>query len=283
MGKTTVAAGLARLAAGRGLRVLAVDAVASGHLEAALADSRSDDREVLDAQPGFGSITVLALETQQALDEYVKIYLKIPIAPSSLGPLARIFDFVSAAAPGVREILTVGKIGYEAMNGGWDEIVVDAPATGHVVELLTAPESLAAIAATGPLAGQTGWLREVLAAPTTGAVVVSLPEELPIAESGELIGRLRNETEVDLHALVANRVPADVGDEGRKETRRLIDGDHPLAALAVVAGERPDQARPFVDQLASLAEREQLTLIVVQDQPRDPVGAVIDACREVDL
>ncbi len=281
MGKTTVAAGLARLAAERGRRVLAVEAVASGHLEAALSESGSDNRGTVGNTTGSASITVLALDTQQALDEYVKIYLKIPIAPSSLGPLARIFDFVSAAAPGVREILTVGKIGYEAKYGSWDEIVVDAPATGHVVELLTAPESLATIAATGPLAGQTGWLREVLAAPTTGVVVVSLPEELPIAESAELIGRLRDETDVGLRAVVANRVPAGIGDEGRAETRRLVDGGHPLAPLAVAAGERHDQARPFVDQLESLADREGLPLIVVHDRPRDPVGAVVDGWREV--
>lgn len=224
---------------------------------------------------------MLALNTQQALDEYVKIYLRIPIAPSSLGPLARIFDFVSDAAPGVREILTVGKIGYEARHGTWDEIVVDAPSTGHVVELLTAPQSLAAIAATGPLASQTGWLREVLAASSTGAVVVSLPEELPIAESDELIGRLREETEVRLQALVANRVPAGVAEAGRREVQRLVASEHPLAPLAVAAEERHDRSRPFVAQLAALAEREQLPFVVVHDRPHDPVAAVVDGWREM--
>lgn len=221
---------------------------------------------------------MLSLNTRNALDEYVKIYLKIPIAPSSLGPLARIFDFVSAAAPGVREILTVGKIGYEARYGSWDEIVVDAPATGHVVELLSAPQSLSALAATGPLANQTGWLREVLAATSTSVVVVSLPEELPIAETGQLITRIGTDTEVSLGAVVANRVPVEVGNSGRREAERLVADDHRLAPVAVAARDRDVQARPQVARLQSMATESGIPLVTVADRPHDPVGAVVDAC-----
>src|SRR6266498_4392524 len=71
----------------------------------------------------------------------------LPIFPGRVGPLARVFDFVATAAPGVKEILTIGKICWEvreALEGraGWDLVVVDAAATGHIVAQLGAPQAI---------------------------------------------------------------------------------------------------------------------------------------------
>ncbi len=205
------------------------------------------------------------------MDQYLKIYLKLPLGPSRLGPLAKIFDYVSAAAPGVRELLIIGKIGWEARNGGWDLIVVDAPATGHVVELLTAPQSMAELVPTGPLAQQTGWLTEVLSADTTGVVLVTIPEELPVTETGELLDRLRTESDTAVTSLVVNKSPVEIGPAGLDEAVALMAGTSPMAGVIDLACSRHRLAQL---QRERLAEHNLATVIVAED-----FGAPVEAAR----
>ena len=87
-----------------------------------------------------------------------------------LGPIARAFDFVATAAPGVKEILTVGKVCWElreSLQGraDWDLIVVDAAATGHVISQLDAPEAIQELVQVGPVRSQTDWMVELLSDP----------------------------------------------------------------------------------------------------------------------
>ena len=131
------------------------------------------------------------MDTRAALDEYVRLNLRVPVPADRLGPIARIFDYVAAAAPGVREILTIGKIAHEVRTGSWDLVVVDAPATGHVIELIDAPRSLDEVVGVGPLVDQTSWMQELLLdADVTRTLVVSTLEELPVTETNDLVGRL---------------------------------------------------------------------------------------------
>ncbi len=258
--------------------MLGVDALDSGDLVAAIESGSG-------SAPGRPD--VLGLTTQDALNEYVRLYLKVPISPASIGPLSRVFDFVSNAAPGVKEILTVGKIGYEARFGPWDEIVVDAPASGHVVELLAAPTSLHELISSGPLVGQTAWLRELLAAPSTSVTVVSTPEELPVAETSVLIRRLLDETDVRIDALVINRAPLPVEPAGVAEARRLngkeggARGSSPLGLVAAAAVDRSRNAEPFVAELEELAAARRLPVITVYEQFDAPVDAALVALAEV--
>ena len=72
----------------------------------------------------------MAMNTEDSLREYLRLYVRLPLV-ARLGPLARTFDFVADAAPGVKEILTVGKVCYEVRERHYDLVVVDAapPAT----------------------------------------------------------------------------------------------------------------------------------------------------------
>ena len=72
------------------------------------------------------------MDTEASLREYLKLQLRIPVV-GRIGPLAKAFDFVATAAPGVREILTVGKLCWEVRERHYDLVVVDAPASGHIV------------------------------------------------------------------------------------------------------------------------------------------------------
>jgi anion-transporting ArsA/GET3 family ATPase len=177
-------------------------------------------------------VWALSIDTEASLQEYLKVHLRVPVI-GRVGPVARLFEFVATAAPGVREILTIGKVGWEVREAiagrrPWDLVVVDAAATGHVVAQLDAPRAIRDLVAVGPVRNQSGWLGELLADPAiTSVVVVSTPEEMPVSEAVELIATLRDRVDVPLGAVVANRVlPAP-----------LTRADEPtLDALAAPAG-----------------------------------------------
>lgn len=215
VGKTAVSAALGSLAAEHGRRTLVCEVDAKGDLARfyETAPTGFTPREV---QPG---LSVMTLTTEESLREYLKLHLRIPLI-AKIGPLARSFDFVANAAPGVREILTVGKVAWEVREDNYDLVVVDATASGHVIGQLAAPEAINELVKVGLVRDQTGWMQEILHDPArTGVVVVTTPEEMPVVETLELVERLRTETDVALAAVVANRVLPELF--GRREEERF--------------------------------------------------------------
>src|SRR5581483_4183097 len=146
------------------------------------------------------------MDTEASLREYLKLQLRISVV-GRIGPLAKAFDFVATAAPGVREILTVGKLCYEVRERNYDLVVVDAPATGHIIGQLAAPQAINDLVKVGLIRGQTDWMLEILSDPAkTGLVAVTTPEEMPVNETLELTERVAAETTVQMSAVVVNRV-----------------------------------------------------------------------------
>jgi anion-transporting ArsA/GET3 family ATPase len=202
VGKTTMTAALAQLAAQRGKRVLACDIDATGGL-GSMFEAGPTGFVATTAAPG---ISVMAMDTEASLREYLKLQLRIPLA-GRIGPLAKVFDFVATAAPGVRDILTVGKLCWEVDQGHYDLVVVDAPASGHVVSQLGAPQAINDLVKVGQIRTQTDWMLDILSDPArTGVVAVTTPEEMPVNETLELAARIANETTAALAAVVVNRV-----------------------------------------------------------------------------
>lgn len=273
VGRSTVAAALAREVAAGGQRVLAVDAVNDGGLRAALAtDARS-------GEPG-GHVELLELTTELALDEYLQLFLKVPIPPSRVKPLARIFDYVATAAPGVREVLVMGKIAWEVREKRWDAVVVDAPATGHVIELLASADTLGDLISVGPLVDQLDWMQQLIADPeTTGLIGVTTAEALPVSECLELLGRVVAETSVDVSGVVVTRVPDLLDDEGLDEAERLAADGSASPALALAARVVAHRALAAVEQLDRMSSLD-LPLTWVPESA-DPVAATRQAFREV--
>ncbi len=207
VGKSTVAAALALVAARQGKRVLIVDVDAKGTI-AQRFEAGKIGFKPKEVMPG---ICLLAMDTEASLAEYLRLNLRVPII-GRLGPLAGMLDFVATAAPGVREILTIGKVCWEVRESiegraDWDLVVVDAAATGHVIAQLGAADAIRDLVAVGPVRGQTEWMSELLADPAITALnVVTTPEEMPIEETIDLVGRARQELHVPLGAVIVNRV-----------------------------------------------------------------------------
>jgi anion-transporting ArsA/GET3 family ATPase len=202
VGKTTVTAALALLAARQGRHVLACEVDAKGDLASFFetAPTSFKEREVV---PG---VHAMSMDTEASLREYLKLNLRIPVV-GRIGPLAKAFDFVATAAPGVREILTVGKLCYEVRERHYDLVVVDASATGHIVSQLSAPQAINELVKVGLIRSQTDWMLDILSdRRRTGLVAVTTPEEMPVAETLELARRVADETTVQLSAVVVNRV-----------------------------------------------------------------------------
>lgn len=242
VGRSTTAAALATNAADRGLKVLAIDAVGDGGLRAVL-----DSEGAAISDEVWSHLDVLKLTPDEALKEYLRLFLRVPLATSRIGPLARIFDYVATAAPGVREILVLGKIATEVRDGDWDLVVVDGPATGHAVELLGAADTLSELIRVGPIVTQTRWIGDLIADPAiTTVLAVTLAEELPTTECLELLDRLRTEVRVDVSGVVVNRAPTLLEPDDYRQAESLG------TTHAVVAAERSRAANLQLDRLESI-------------------------------
>jgi anion-transporting ArsA/GET3 family ATPase len=266
VGKTTVASALALLAARQGKRTLACEFDAKGNLADfySVGPTAFDPTEI---QPG---LFAMSMDTEDSLKEYLKLQLKIPVL-AKIGPLARTFDFVANAAPGVKEILTVGKVAYEVQQDNYDLVVVDASATGHVVAQLAAPQAIGELVKVGLVRDQTQWMSDILADhATTGAVIVSSPEEMPVTESIELAARIRDETPVELAAVVANRVLPELFGRGEQEVFDDLRIEGTINAIGDAAG---GSVAPLFDA-ADLAVQRRRTRARHLDRLREELGEV---------
>jgi anion-transporting ArsA/GET3 family ATPase len=232
VGKTTIASALAWLAAGRGRRTLVCEVDAKGNL----ADFYETTPFAFEERQIAPRLWAMSMDTEASLKQYLSLQLKLPLV-ARIGPLAKMFDFVASAAPGVREIVTVGKLCWEVKEGHYDFVVVDASATGHIVGQLTAPQAINQLVQVGLVRQQTGWMLDILEDPaTTGLVVVATPSEMPVSETLELTGRLREETNVDLAAVVVNRVLPELFGRGEEEVFERLDRPEPIELIEAAVG-----------------------------------------------
>ena len=235
-GKTTVAAGLAVAAAGRGRRVLVVEVEGRQGLAGLFGRQELDHREVRVAE----GVNALAVDPDESLREYLARYGFAPLA--RLLTWAHLNRFITAAAPGLGDVLLVGKVWEAATrearpgSGSYDLVVLDAPPTGRVVPFLRAPETVAELARVGPIRHQADRVGALLDDPERTAVLLTcLPEELPVTETLEGVAAL-GAAGLPVAAVVANRVTGDRlgGRAGRLAA--LARDPAPLAAAAAGAG-----------------------------------------------
>ena len=202
VGKTSVAAALAHLAALRGKRTLVCEMDAKGSLADAF-DATGFGFEPREIEPNLFAMT---MNTEDSLREYLRLFVKVPFL-GKIGPLARTFDFVADAAPGVKEILAVGKLCYEVRERHYDLVIVDAEASGHIVAQIGAPMVIRDLVKVGLVRDQTDWMLDILHdTDVTGVAVVTTPEEMPVTETLGLLERLTDQTGVEPTTLIANRV-----------------------------------------------------------------------------
>jgi anion-transporting ArsA/GET3 family ATPase len=225
VGKTSTAAAIAEVAARSGRSTLVCEMDAKGALALALGVDELDFTPV-EVAP---NLHAMSMSTEDALREYLRLFVRIPFI-GRIGPLAKTFDFVADAAPGVKEILSVGKLCFEVREKNYDLIVVDAESTGHIVSQIGAPKVIA---------DQTQWMLDILNdADRTGVAVVTTPEEMPVTESSELLRRLTSETGAHPAVVIANRVLPVLFDRREQAVVDQLDAALPVLIEAVGPGAR---------------------------------------------
>jgi anion-transporting ArsA/GET3 family ATPase len=199
------------------------------------------------------NLFVMQMNTDDALKEYLRIFVKVPLL-GRIGPVARTFDFLADAAPGVKEIMVVGKLCYEVRERRYDLVVVDAEASGHIVSQLGAPTALREMVQVGLIRDQTEWMLDILTDPVrTGVALVTTPEEMPVVETLDLIERLEREAGMRARTVVATRILPAMFDKRELAVLDRIDEVLPLlvdaagpAVRAAVDAARITEARRAV-------------------------------------
>lgn len=225
VGKTTVGATIGLAAARRGLDVLLVELEGRSHLGAAFGQPHLayDDTE-LDRWSGGGRLRARQLTPNDALRDYLDTgglhRLTSRLARSGA------VEVVTAAAPGIRDLLVLGKIRQLEQRGEADLIVVDAPASGHALAFLMAPLGLARAVPSGPVRHQADLVLELFADEHRCQVVlVTWPEEGPVNEVVETAYSLEDQVGIRLGPVVVNGCWSAVpGLEQAVETRQRNGG-----------------------------------------------------------
>lgn len=200
-GKSAVAAAISIDRARAGRSVLAIDMGGSPGLGTHLHRPGLGYRPV-ETRPGLWAMT---MDRATALDEYLKLQLRVPQgAPTR--QIAGALSVLADTAPGVREIISIGKPIYEVWRGVWDDVVVDAPSLGQLQSYLRAPATIRELVPTGNVRRQAKELATTLADPAiTSIVLVTTPAELPVRETQEAVATLEAEELCPPPMVVVNR------------------------------------------------------------------------------
>ena len=290
VGKTTVTAALARLAAAEGLDALIVEVEGKSGLSA-LFDRPPLDYEESILWPragGAGEVRGRTLTPDDALLEYLDDHglKRVSKRLVSSGAL----DVVATAAPGIKDILILGKVKQLERAGVADVILLDAPAAGHAITFLLAARALLDTVRMGPIHTQAQEVLELLTDPARAQVLlVTLPEETPVNELVETAFHLEDRVGVSLGPVVVNGLyPAldglevDPAQAAADAATTLRAGEaESLKAAAEFRQRRMALQQEQLDRLAERLPLPQLRLpfLFHADLGADELGALADALR----
>jgi anion-transporting ArsA/GET3 family ATPase len=270
VGKSTVALALGLAAAERGKRTIVCEVAQQEQLSRVFHRAEVGFHEVQMADDLWG----ISIDPDEAMREYVLLQLKVKAMRDMLFR-TKIFTYLAAATPGLRELVTFGKAWELAqterrVKGGrqYDLVILDAPATGHGVGFLQTPRTFAGIARVGPIRSQAEALdRWITNHRRTGVVIVSLPEEMPVNETASLEQQMNDDVGASVDRIYMNALyPERFSDEEATRIEPLVqngDGGSVRAALRAALS----QSRRAEGQRKQLVRLEELTSAPVRTLP----------------
>jgi anion-transporting ArsA/GET3 family ATPase len=274
VGKTVATAALAVFAFRRRKRVLVVELSPYGRLRELLGGPEPGP-EPAEIQP---HLELVRIEPRRALEDFLAGVLPIRALRQRL-LASQSFSILTAAAPGIEEFLTLAKIvELEGMKSGlrrryrYDLVIVDAPATGHSLALLATARTLMEMLPIGPIGKTAEEVNRVLAdARRSAAVIVTIPEEMAVNETIEIVAGLGKSGAVAVGPLIANAVwPERFGaDEARWLTSSALDASDPLVAAGRYHVERRRRAEEQIGRLRAELKIEPVELPFVVNSTLD--------------
>jgi anion-transporting ArsA/GET3 family ATPase len=243
VGKTTIAAALGILAATRGLRTIVVEVGEQQRLAELFGRAGGEPGGELELRERLSCISI---DPDRALLEWLqRLGGRVP---GRLLASSGTFQYFAAAAPGARELVSMVKIWeltlprrWQRRAGGYDLVIVDAPATGNALGLLGSPHTFGAIARVGPIAAQTEHVRSLLEDPARSAyLAVALPTEMAVTEAIELREALRSQLGRDVSKVIVNGLLPQRFSADELRTIAALDDQHrtPRAGDARAVAER---------------------------------------------
>ena len=254
VGKSTVSLALGLAAAADGKRTIVCEVAAQESLSRVFHHAEVGFHEVEMAD----NLWAISIDPDESMREYVLLQLKVR-AMRDLLFRSRVFTYLTAATPGLRELVTIGKIWELAQldrkvktGRKYDLVVVDAPATGHGVAFLQTPRTFANVARVGPIAGQAEALDAFITDPRrTGVAIVAQPAEMPVNETAAL--------ERDLNEVVGAAVDRVYMNGLYPERFNAADAARLTAAAAASDGGVREACLAAVSEhRRAIAQREQL-------------------------
>lgn len=249
VGKTTASAATALALARAGKRVLITMCNTKERLSAVLGTRPIGD-QIVECLPGVSAVNI---HPQLALAEYGEMVLKVKTLANAVFGNEYIRAFLRAT-PGMYEWAMLGKAWFHTTErdasgkNRFDVVIFDAPATGHGLDMLRVPKVILEVAPPGVLRRDAEQAVSLFRDPVrTGIVVVTLPEEMPVTETIELVTAIKNDLSMSVLRLVVNGVlPTLFGPEDlaaflrRPELLRLraAEGAEQGTDAALIAGAR---------------------------------------------
>ncbi len=263
VGKTVVSATLARAAARVGLSALVIEVEGKSGLATMYGQQRLDyDEATLFAgggSAGEGEVRARTLTPDEALLDYLRDHGLSRISKRLVSSGA--LDVVATAAPGIKDILILGKVKQLERSGEADLVILDAPAAGHAITFLQAARALLDTVRVGPINAQAAEVLEMLTDHARCRVLlVTLPEETPVNELVDTAFSLEDRVGVGLTPVVVNGmydvvdgVATDPQEAATAAGTTLRAGE--AEVLAAAAAFRADRTELQVDQVARLGEQ----------------------------
>ena len=196
-GKTTVAAALAIALASGGHRALLMEVEGRQGI-AQLFDTAPlpyEERKIAVA-PGGGEVWALAVDTEDALLDYLEMFYRLRRAGSALSKMGAV-DFATTIAPGLRDVLLTGKAcevvkrKEKSQDNAYDFVILDAPPTGRITRFLNVNGEVSGLAKVGPIKSHADSVMNVIASDQTAIHLVTLLEEMPVQETLDGIAELK--------------------------------------------------------------------------------------------
>ena len=254
VGKTVTTAALALFAFRRRKRVLVVELSPYGRLRELLGGPEPTP-EPAEIQP---HLELVRIEPRRALEDFLQGVLPIRALRQRLLQ-SHSFSILTTAAPGIEEFLALAKIAeFEAMRVGlrrrprYDLVIVDAPATGHSLALLSTAKTLMEMLPIGPIGKTAQQVNRVLGdRRRTAAVIVTIPEEMAVNETIEISSGLSRDGALAIGPVIANAVWSDrfTAEEAHWLMSSALDGSDALVAAGRYHVEKRRRAE---EQLARL-------------------------------
>jgi hypothetical protein len=209
VGRTTVAATLARVAAGAGKRVLIAEATTTDRLARMFGRSEPLASKITTLAPGIDAVNVTPASSMQ---EYGVKILRSELVTRAVFENRAVRGLLSAI-PGLDGYAILGKVWWhttETVDGRprYDLVIFDGPASGHAGLMFRIPQAILNAMPMGPLARDARSMLELWHDPTrTALVIVTLAEDLPARETLELAAAARDHLALPLGPVVINALP----------------------------------------------------------------------------